>query len=193
MERSKDTLGPKLGSLVNQASKSMTKVNLLVDDLLNASRLGEAQLHLRKTRFNLSKAIDECCLHVTEGGIYTIITEGAKDAEVEADSERIQRVIVNFVNNAIKYAPQSKEIKIRITRDPGHLKVSVTDRGPGIPEEKLAYLFDRYYRVNDAGSQHSGLGLGLYISAEIIRRHDGQIGVDSEPGRGSSFWFTLPV
>ena len=111
MERSKDTLGPKLGSLVNQASKSMTKVNLLVDDLLNASRLGEAQLHLRKTRFNLSKAIDECCLHVTEGGIYTIITEGAKDAEVEADSERIQRVIVNFVNNAIKYAPQSKEIK----------------------------------------------------------------------------------
>ncbi|HEY4195001.1 MAG TPA: HAMP domain-containing sensor histidine kinase, partial [Mucilaginibacter sp.] len=66
------------------------------------------------------------------------------------------------------------------------------DRGPGIAEDKLPHLFDRYYRADSEGAQYSGLGLGLYISAEIIRRHGGDIGVDSEPGNGSTFWFTLP-
>ncbi|HEY4197277.1 MAG TPA: ATP-binding protein, partial [Mucilaginibacter sp.] len=69
---------------------------------------------------------------------------------------------------------------------------SVIDRGPGIAEDKLPHLFDRYYRADSEGDQYSGLGLGLYISAEIIRRHGGEIGVDSEPDKGSTFWFTVP-
>ena len=72
-------------------------------------------------------------------------------------------------------------------------KISVIDHGPGIAPEMLPYLFDRYFRVDSSGSQYSGLGLGLYICAEIIKKHNGQIGVDSEAGKGSTFWFTLPA
>ena len=72
-------------------------------------------------------------------------------------------------------------------------KVSVKDTGPGIPADKLPFLFDRYYRADASGFQVSGLGLGLYISADIIARHGGQIGVESELGKGSTFWFTLPL
>jgi signal transduction histidine kinase len=193
LERMKDAPGPKLPVLLEQASKSMNKVTVLVDELLNASRMTDGQLHLKKTRFNLSKAIDECCLHITAAGIYHIVMEGVKDLEVEADSERIQRVIVNFVNNAVKYASQSKDIIIRVEQLSGNIKVSVIDKGPGIAREKIPHLFERYYRADENGGQYSGLGLGLYISAEIVKKHGGQIGVDSDPGKGSSFWFTLPA
>jgi len=192
LEKMKEAPTPKLPVLLEQASKSMNKVTALVDDLLNASRMTEGQLHLKKTRFNLSKAIDECCLHITAAGIYEIKAEGVRDAEVEADPERIQRVIINLVNNAVKYAARSKEIIIRVEQADSQTRVSVTDKGPGIAPEKVPHIFERFYRADANGGQYSGLGLGLYISAEIIRKHGGQIGVDSEPGKGSSFWFTLP-
>jgi signal transduction histidine kinase len=193
LERMKDAPTPKMAPLIDQAGKSMHKITVLVDDLLNASRVNEGQLHLKKGRFNLSKAIEECCLHITSAGIYRIVTEGVKDAEVEGDSERIQRVIINFVNNAVKYAPKSKEIVIRVDQLKDAVKLSVSDQGGGIAEEKLPHLFDRYYRADENGGQYSGLGLGLYISAEIIRKHQGEIGVESVPGQGSTFWFTLPA
>jgi two-component system CheB/CheR fusion protein len=192
LERMKEAPTAKLPALLEQANKSMNKVTTLVDELLNATRMAEGQLHLKKTRFNLYKAIEDCCLHVTAGGKYRLVTEGDADIEIEADSERIQRVIVNFVNNAVKYAPSSGEIIIRMERKPGNVKISVTDKGPGIAADKIPHLFDRFYRSDDNGGQYSGLGLGLYISAEIVKKHGGQIGVDSEPGAGSSFWFTLP-
>jgi two-component system CheB/CheR fusion protein len=189
----KDAPTSMLPPLLAQASKSMNKVTSLVDELLNASRMTEGQLHLKKSRFNLSKAIDECCLHINAAGNYQIVTQGIKDAEVEADFERIQRVIVNFVNNAVKYAAMCNEIIIRVEHLRNRLKVTVSDTGPGIAKEKIPHLFERFYRVDQNGSQYSGLGLGLYISAEIVRKHGGDIGVDSEPEKGSNFWFTLPI
>ena len=192
LERMKAAPTPMLPALLDQAGKSMNKVTALVDDLLNAGRVAEGQLHLKKTRFNLSKAIDECCLHVTAAGTHQILQRGIKDVMVDADSERIQRVIVNMVNNAVKYAIGSKEIVISVAQEPGMLKVSVTDNGPGIAPDKIPHLFNRYYRVERNGGQYSGLGLGLYISKEIISKHGGEIGVESEAGKGSTFWFTLP-
>jgi signal transduction histidine kinase len=193
LERMKNEPTPMLPRLLEQASKSMSKVTLLVDELLNASRMSEGQLHLKKTRFNLTKAIEECCLHITAAGNYRIVTEGMKDVEVDADSERIQRVVINLVNNAVKYAPESKEIVICIEQIPDRVKVTVRDKGPGITKEKIPHLFERFYRVDQMGSQYSGLGLGLYISAEIVRKHGGDIGVESELKKGSDFWFTLPI
>jgi two-component system CheB/CheR fusion protein len=124
---------------------------------------------------------------------YSIISEGELDLEVCADINRIDQIIVNFVNNAIKYAPDSKEIRIRIEREGEFAKVSVIDKGRGIPAEKQQYLFDRYFRVDTSGLNYSGLGLGLYINAEIVKKHGGQIGVESKLGKGSTFWFTLPL
>ncbi|MBL4676664.1 MAG: PAS domain-containing sensor histidine kinase [Mucilaginibacter sp.] len=193
LERMKDKPTPMFPTMVQQAVKSMDKVTTLVDELLNAGRVAEGQLHLKKTRFNLFRAIEECCLHVTAAGTYQLLTEGDKGLEVEGDSERIQRVVVNYVNNAVKYAPRSKEITIRVEQQATSVKVSVIDKGPGIAAEKIPHLFDRFYRVDQSGGQYSGLGLGLYISAEIIKKHGGEVGVNSQPGQGSTFWFTLPT
>jgi signal transduction histidine kinase len=83
-------------------------------------------------------------------------------------------------------------IRIRIDKDQDNLRVSVIDQGPGIPIEKQPHLFERYFRVDISGLQYAGLGLGLYISAEIIKKHEGKMGVSSQLGEGSNFWFTLP-
>jgi PAS domain S-box-containing protein len=182
----------KAASLVTQANRSMGKISLLIDDLLNVSNLKEGQLKLRKTRFKIANAIEECCHHVTAAGLFKITTAGDLDVEVEADSERIQQVVVNFVNNAMKYAHGTNEIRISVEKKDGQVLVAVTDQGPGIEKEKLPYLFDRFYRADISAGQYSGLGLGLYISAEIIRRHHGKIGAESEPGKGATFWFCIP-
>lgn len=124
-------------------------------------------------------------------GKFEIIVESDQQAEVDADEQKIDQVLVNLVNNATKYAPDSPQILIRISRLAGFVRIALTDKGPGISPDHLPYLFDRYYR----SGQHnvSGLGLGLYISKEIILRHCGEIGADSELGKGSNFWFTLPM
>jgi two-component system CheB/CheR fusion protein len=166
---------------------------VLIQDLLNASKVNEGRLHLNKKRYVLSTSMDDCCDHVRSEGTFTIRTEYDKKLEVFADEGRVDQVVVNFVNNAMKYASQSKEILIKLESIDGMAKVSVIDKGPGISAEKLPRVFERYYQVDSSGSQYSGLGLGLYICSEIIKKHDGQIGVESELGKGSTFWFTIPL
>ncbi|MBC7913632.1 MAG: ATP-binding protein, partial [Pyrinomonadaceae bacterium] len=88
---------------------------------------------------------------------------------------------------------ESKEIQIRVEKKAEFVKISVIDKGKGIPQEKQQYLFDRYFRVDTSGFNYSGLGLGLYINFEIVKKHGGEIGVESEIEKGSKFWFTLPL
>ncbi|HEY0899946.1 MAG TPA: PAS domain-containing sensor histidine kinase, partial [Sphingobacteriaceae bacterium] len=184
---------PIMPKLIEQANSSLSKVSYLIDDLLNATRMKEGQLKLHRSKFKLSTVAEECCQHVRTTGTYEIRVTGDKELEVYADKHRLDQVIINFVNNAVKYAPDSKTIDIHIESVDRHARVSVTDRGPGIPKDKLAHLFDRFFRVDEHGKTYSGLGLGLYIAAEIIQRHEGEIGVESELGWGSTFWFTLPL
>ena len=191
--RIKDKPDKMLPMLVEQANKSMERVTKLIENLLDVNKLNEGELHLNKTSFTIAQTIADCCQHARIAGIYTIITGGDKELIICADADRINQVVVNFIDNAIKYAPVSKEIRVNVEKLKNMAKVSVSDNGPGIPADKLPYLFDRYYRADTSGMQNSGLGLGLYISAEIIKRHNGQIGVDSEIGRGATFWFTLPM
>ncbi len=180
-----------LDKLITQANKSLAKLNRLIADLLNTSRIAGGQLELRKSRFKPAELARDCCNHVRSEGKFEIIVEGDQNAEVEADEQKIDQVLVNFVNNAAKYAPDSPQILIRVSRGNNFIRVAVTDKGPGISPDHLPYIFDRYYR---SGRHNvSGLGLGLYISKEIIRRHGGEIGADSEPGKGSMFWFDLPL
>lgn len=180
-----------MGNLIEKANKSIDKVGNLIEDLLNTSKYNHGQLHLNQTVFKLSEVVSECCEHINYEGKYQLKLTGDPDLQVYADAERIGQIITNFINNAIKYAPESKEIVINIAKSADHVKLSVEDHGPGIAQEKIPHIFDRYYRVDSAGSQYSGLGLGLYICSEIIRKHGGQIGVDSEIGKGSVFWFKL--
>jgi PAS domain S-box-containing protein len=179
--------------LLDQATRSMDKISELVDDLLNVSKMNQGQIELKKDWFNVAKMLEKSCSHVRESSKYEQVLEGNLDLMVFADEHRIEQVIVNLVNNAIKYAPESYRIVLKIDKDKEMAKISVIDTGPGIPPDKMPKLFNRYYRADDSGKQVSGLGLGLYICAEIIERHGGQIGVESEMGVGTSFWFTLPL
>lgn len=178
--------------LINQSGKSVDTMIDLIDELLNMSRLNEDQLKLEKSKFNLSDMLSMSCNHIRMEGKYDIIITGEKNLEVLADENRIDQVIINFVNNAVKYASDSKEIIINVESFDNEVKVSVKDFGEGIQEDILPHLFDRYYRADHSGKSYSGLGLGLYICAEIIKKHNGKIGAESKLGQGSTFWFTLP-
>jgi len=179
--------------LIEQSGKSVEKIVVLVDDLLNMSRLSEDQLKLEKTTFNLHDMLSMSCNHVRMEGKYNLIIQGDQHLELYADEHRIDQVVINFVNNAVKYAPHSQQIHIITELLEGYVKVSVRDFGNGIDAKVLPNLFDRYFRVDHSGKAYSGLGLGLYICSEIIRKHGGQIGAESVIGEGSTFWFTIPV
>jgi PAS domain S-box-containing protein len=182
-----------LPRLIDQAGRSMDKISGLVEDLLNVSRLNAGTIQIKKSHFQLKTLVEECCMNVQETGLPEFVLVGDLSATVFADENRIQQVLTNFVTNAIKYAPNSPVITIRVTQDDQVLTVAVTDQGPGIAQDQLPHLFDRYFRADESGRQVSGLGLGLYISAEIVERHGGTIGVESEVGQGSTFWFSLPA
>jgi PAS domain S-box-containing protein len=178
--------------IIDNASISMEKLEVLINDLLNIKRVSDGHLELEKHHFNVSEMLNTSCNHIREEGKYNLIIKGDVEAVAFADEHRIDQVIVNFVNNAVKYAPAASDIILNVEKLPESLKISVTDQGDGISEDIQPFLFDRYYRADPGGKSYSGLGLGLYISAEIIRRHNGEIGVESAPGKGSCFWFTIP-
>ena len=193
LHRMKDKVSPdKLPQLIDQAHRSVYKMTALVDDLLNVSKVKEPQFTIQKKWFILSELVNACCNHITLAGSHEVVISGDKTLKAYADEGTIDQVIVNFVNNAIKYAPASKEILVIIEREGAGVKLSVKDRGPGIPPEQVPFLFNRYYQAGKQNYRNPGLGLGLYICSEIIKRHGGKIGVESEVGYGTAFWFTLP-
>jgi two-component system, NtrC family, sensor histidine kinase KinB len=111
--------------------------------------------------------------------------------EVFADPDRLQLVFTNLLTNAIRYSSRGSEILVRAV--PAHelVRFEVADHGSGIPPEHQAALFEKFFRV--PGSPAGGAGLGLFIARGIVQAHDGRIGVDSEPGQGATFWFTIPA
>jgi signal transduction histidine kinase len=183
----------KVSTFIEKANTSLVKMQHLIESLLNVSRISAGQLGLQKTTFNLADLINESCDHIRMTGDQELIISGDTNLNVTADRVKIEQVVVNLLNNAVKYAPNSKQIIIHIDSRGNVARVSVQDFGDGIAYDKIPHLFERYYRVDSTGVQYSGLGLGLYISAEIIERHGGKIGVKSESGAGSTFWFTLPI
>lgn len=194
LDRKKDDLShPLVPRLITQANVSVGKITYLIDDLLNTTRTNEGQLHLKYTEFTIVEMLEKCCHHIRMGGKHELILQGDRNLKMWADEIRIDQVVVNLVNNAAKYAPGQREISLIVEDLGAWAKISVRDTGPGISKDKVAHLFDRYYRVDYSGVQYSGLGLGLYISAEIIKKHNGQIGVDTEVGKGTTFWFTVPA
>jgi two-component system CheB/CheR fusion protein len=194
MDKMKNNPSPdKFADMIGRANKSMNRVTTLIEDLLNVSKFSQGQFILNKKTFSVSKIVNDCCNHFRTIGPHHINVTGDMELQVSADADRIEQVLVNFINNAIKYAPKSNEIVVHIERTAFHAKVSVIDHGPGIPPEKVPRLFDRYFRAENPGYHSSGLGIGLYICAEIIKKHQGEIGVETELGKGSSFWFMLPL
>jgi signal transduction histidine kinase len=112
---------------------------------------------------------------------------------VKGDSQRIEQVVINLLSNAIKYSPGASSVEVKMIKQQDKALVAVIDNGLGIAEDKINNLFSRFYRIEEATPNISGLGIGLYLSHEIISRHQGTIWVESELGKGSTFWFSLPL
>lgn len=178
---------------VKKAGAGLDKLVGLLDTLVDITRLQHGQSNLNKKWTDIAALMCECCeeQRVIKG--HQITVKGEKELNIFIDPQRIEQVMVNLLNNAIKYSPQAREVKITIEKNAGNAKISVTDRGIGIVPEKIPHLFDRYYRADPSMKQFTGLGLGLYICSEIIHQHGGNIGVNSVLGEGSTFWFTLPL
>ena len=182
----------RMAQMVQYAEKHVIKLSTLVRDLLTSSRMERGELSLNKTTFKLKELVDECCTHLRMEGKYHVNYRSSKLFTVFADRYKIDQVLVNLVNNAVKHAAASYEIEVEAVHRNGVTRISVSDKGKGIATENLAHLFDRYFRLSKDNNRTTGLGLGLYISAEIIRLHGGTMGVESKIGEGTTFWFTIP-
>ena len=182
---------PSESSLVAQVNKSVEKLSGMINDMFDAARMQENTFNLNRKEMDLAAVLDNCREFLRLAGRKELIVEGETAINLTADPEKIERVLINLIQNALKYAPGSA-LRLNVMRIPGFVKLSLTDQGPGIPAEKLPHIFRRYYR-SDPGGVQTGLGLGLYISAEIVKQHGGDIGVESKAGQRCTFWFTLPV
>ncbi|HEY2583897.1 MAG TPA: CheR family methyltransferase [Mucilaginibacter sp.] len=181
-------------NFVRKAIKQVDKLVELVKELLDVTKMQSGKLELKKTRFKLNELITECCEEIQNSAPdHKIILEGDTNFEINADRGRLEQVIVNLLSNAVKYSPNGKKVIISVSKSDNNIKIAVTDFGIGIPSEKLPFIFDRFYRVDENTQKYSGLGLGLFISSQIIRQHNSRINIESEVGKGSTFWFVLPV
>ncbi len=180
---------------VNKMDDQLHKLNELVSDLLNVSKIHAGQLTLNKANFDLNQLLIEIIEDTQSlSPSHTIHFENpTENIFVEADRFRISQVITNFLTNAVKYSPNASNIKVYIQKEKNNAKVMVQDFGIGISEEKSKKIFEKYFRVEEERDVEHSLGLGLYISSEIIKRHEGAIGVESVIGKGSTFYFTLPL
>jgi|GEM_PF-697336 len=180
-----------LGKVENQVNK-MTK---LVGDFLNLSKIESDNFELDTEIFDMSKLAREVVSDIQMVAVnHRIRVLDGEVVKVNADSEKIAQVVTNFLNNAIKYSPEEKEITVYVSRENEKARLAVTDKGIGIKPEEHQKIFQRFYRSRfNQNISYSGFGIGLYISAEIIQRHEGSIGVESEEGKGSTFYFTLPL
>ena len=183
-----------ISGFIDKATKQIGKLTSLVDDLLDVTRIQAGKMVFTFSDFNINEVIEESVDGMQGSlGKHSVTMEMEKDVIVHADKNRIEQVVSNFLSNALKYSPHSDEIIIKTELKEASLRVAVKDFGIGIPKDKAYYIFDRFFRVEESSHLFSGLGLGLYISAEIIERHGGEIGVISEENKGSEFWFEIPL
>jgi PAS domain S-box-containing protein len=184
--------------LVNALQKSENQINKmtkLIYGFLDLSKLESGKLRLERYEFDINALIEEVAAEnrpIAQSHAITFL--GGKPIIITADREKIGQVINNLISNAVKYSPKNTDIKVSVQRLNHQVKVSVRDNGIGIKLKDQQNIFQRFYRVEDDSTKgFSGFGIGLYLSAEIIELHQGKIGVESSEGRGSEFYFVLPL
>jgi len=175
------------------------KLNSLITDLLDVSKIENGKLKINKKPTNLENVIQnaiDTILQTHENRQVKIDWHGMKpDILIPLDEIRIEQVLINFLTNAIKYSPKNNQVIVTtfVDEEEQEVKVNVTDFGIGIPDFKQDAVFHKFYRVEESSLQFQGMGIGLFICSEIIKQHHGNIGVSSKVEEGSTFYFTLPL
>ncbi|MBS1502014.1 MAG: PAS domain S-box protein [Bacteroidetes bacterium] len=192
--QAKDVLAPQTKNYLDRANNSVHKLQHLVEDLLDVSKINAGKLNYTLEAIDLKDIVASCMENAANMyGSFEFTVGNDLPLKVMGNAERLEQVLMNFLNNAVKYSKDDKRIIVKTARIDGWGRVSVTDFGIGLKKDQQLRIFDRFYRVDDRKYMTSGLGMGLYISAQIIHTHGGTIGVESEFGKGSTFHFDLRI
>jgi PAS domain S-box-containing protein len=180
--------------LIEKVDKQVDKVTRLINDFFELTRLQNGKLRLAKEVIDLDAFVHD----IVETAQVTykdrrIVIEGHSASLIYADKDRIEQVIVNFISNAIKFSATDKQIIVHLVQDKKNAIVSVEDFGKGIDPKFHKKIFEHYYQVDRKAAHQKGLGIGLYLSNAIIKTHGGKVWVKSNPGKGSTFYFSLPI
>ncbi|HEX9289059.1 MAG TPA: ATP-binding protein [Anaeromyxobacteraceae bacterium] len=193
-----EVVGPlteKQAELMAAARQDCERLQGIVDDLLDLSRIQSGRMALKLERLDAAAMLQGAAAAVRPAaeadGLVLAVAEVDPALEVRADTERAQLVLTNLLANAVRHTPRGGLVEARARRDGEAVRFEVRDTGEGIAREHQERIFDKFYRV--PGARGGGVGLGLYISREIVQAHGGAMGVESVSGKGSTFWFTLPV
>jgi len=187
--------------MLRRAERQISVLNRLVGDMIDISRIqsGKLQVHVRQQSANLVTIVQEIIQEqrkaVSERSIL-LEMPAVEMIPILADPDRIGQVLTNYLSNALKYSDARESIKVQLKVEDTSARVAVSDKGPGISEEEQQRIWECFYQapaIKVLSGSGVGLGLGLCISQTIIAHHHGQVGVQSKPGEGSTFWFTLPI
>lgn len=175
-------------------AKQVDRMAGLVGELLDVSRIDSGQLRMDFAAVDLAaltaRVIEQVQLATTR---HELVLSDTGPVPIIGDADRLEQVITNLLENAVKYSPDGGRIDITVRRHADEAHLTIRDYGIGIPQDQVPHLFTRFYRAQNVGSTISGLGLGLYITHEIVQRHGGTVTVESREGSGSTFRVTLPV
>lgn len=192
MQRTKEP--ERLVGFINRSADQIFRLEKLINDLLDVTRINAGKMIYEMQPFNISEMVAEAIEGVQlKSDQHQIILQQADAVTFNGDRLRLEQVMNNFLTNAVKYSPQGGQILVNSQLADESIIVSVQDFGIGISEHHLDKLFDRYYRVDNTAMRFEGLGLGLFISSEILKRHGGTFWIESTEGEGSTFYFRLPL
>jgi PAS domain S-box len=197
-EDQQQTLEDVLGML-GRSQQQMRVQQRLINDLLDLSHIQENKMELCLAVCNLVGLVYETVQDHQAAHPERIITLDLPEQDpilVYADRDRIGQVLGNYLNNALKFAPVASPVRVGVGLEAATVRVWVQDQGPGLTVKQQAQIWRQFAQVAQTpvqGGWRVGLGLGLYISQQLIAQHHGQVGVESEPGRGATFWFSLPI
>jgi signal transduction histidine kinase len=179
---------------LDKATLQVSKLTSLVSDLLDVSKIEAGKLKLTIADFDLKEVTTDAIELIQQSTTKHDITfqTDLQHCRVAGDAQRIEQVVINLLSNAIKYSPAANLVEVELREDQENVLVSIRDFGFGIDAEKVKHIFTRFYRIDEVSPNISGLGIGLYLSHEIITRHNGKIWVESQEGEGSTFYFSLP-
>ena len=185
----------KYSNAIATIENQLQRLTRLVNDLLDMSRIKTNRLSFMLVSCDIAEVASEVVRMIQMStSTHKLLLVCDTTARVQADHDRLEQVMVNILTNAIKYSPNANHINIRVTSDEHNVLFSVQDYGIGMSQEDQAHIFEQYYRsIGLSNQKYTGLGIGLYIASEIIKRHNGKIWVVSEEGKGSTFSFSLPL
>ncbi|MFL5666741.1 MAG: ATP-binding protein [Ktedonobacteraceae bacterium] len=194
----RDQMLDKLQNMLTKAQIQMRRQHRLVNDLLDFSRIHNNWFNFQMERCNLVSLVQDTIEEqrtLTPSCNIEMQTSN-KEITVIADADRIRQVVSNYLSNALKYSSEDKPILVRVQMEAGDVRVQVQDKGRGLSPDEKEHIWEQFYRTAQVGKQNKGevgLGLGLHICRAIIEKHNGHVDVSSQPGVGSTFWFTLPI